>query len=266
MIPTDTSISIRLTIPELVREYNLAMHELKRGLELIIAAEKRMTAAFASRGRGYDFVAFTHHENSTDFHRKMVRMRGAAWRYLVDRAEIKKLASIAKAKEIDDMLNKPESLPDITEENLMLWIETLDTQAADFLKDAAVEVYEMLRPYNGRYKTNNAFKIGKRVVMEWTIESMYSGNRMRVRYDRAEDRLRAMDNVFHMLDGKGTHNTRRGELVDAINETDFSTFGKTKYFRFRGFRNGNLHIEFLRPDLVNKLNQIGGDALPAPED
>lgn len=266
MQSTTHDLAVRLTIPELVREYELGMHELREGIKLIVAAEERMKKAFCGRGSYYDFIAYNQNDTRNDFEAKKVRMRGAAWRYLVDRAEIKKLASIKKAKEIDDMLQKPEKLPEITVENLYAWIDTLDIQAANFLQEAAVEVYEMLRPYNGRYKTNSAFKIGKRVVLTYMIDTFYSGNKMHVRYDRAEDQLRALDNVMHMLDGKGTHNTRRGELVDRINETEFQVKGETTYFFFRGFRNANIHLEFKRMDLVNKLNQIGGNALPSPDE
>lgn len=258
---TNTDIATRLTIPELVREFDLGMHELKHGLALVKQAEERLQRAFAGPGSHYDLMAMSHHEHSLDFEKKRIRMRGAAWRYLVGRAEIKKLASIKRAKEIDDMLAKPESLPEITVDNVMVWVQSLDGQARQFLQEAAVEVYEWLRPANNRYKTNSAFKIGKRVVLGWMIESAWSGGKLRVRYG-SEDRIRALDNVFHLLDGKGVSPTYNGELGDAINQSRPGEFGQTTYFRFRAFRNGNLHVEFLRPDLVQQLNMIGGKGLP----
>lgn len=258
---TTTDIAVRLTIPELVREFDLGMHELKQGIALVAAAQERLQRAFAGPGGSYDLTAFAHHDHSLDFDRKRIRMRGAAWRYLVGRAEIKKLASVKRAKEIDDMLAKPETLPEITIDNVMGWVESLNEQSQQFLEEAAVEVYQWLRPARGDYKTNNAFKIGKRVVLTYMTEGTWQGRGLRVRYG-SEDRLRALDNVFHLLDGKGLSPTYAGELADEIPKTGAGEFGETKFFRFRPFRNGNLHIEFKRPDLVKLLNMIGGKGLP----
>jgi hypothetical protein len=63
--------------------------------------------------------------------------------------------------------------------------------------------------------------------------------------------------VFHALDGNGTIKTHRGPLIDAIEAAKDGT-GETDYFRFRCFRNRNLHLEFKRLDLVAKLNTVAG--------
>jgi hypothetical protein len=34
--------------------------------------------------------------------------------------------------------------------------------------------------------------------------------------------------------------------------------GQTEYFRFRSFKNGNLHLWFLRGDLVKEMNSVAG--------
>lgn len=259
---TTTDIATRMTIPELVREFDAGMHELKQGLALIKQAEERLGRAFASSGTTYDLLAFSYNDHALDFEKKRLRMRGAAWRYLVSRAEIKKLASIKRAKEIDDMLAKPETLPDITIENVTGWVESLNHQSKRFLQEAAVEVYEWLRPASGKFKTNDAFKIGKRVVLTYMIESTWQGKGLRVRYG-SEDKLRALDNVFHLLDGKGLSGSYAGELADAIPKTPAGEIGETTFFKFRAFLNGNIHLELLRPDLVQQLNLIGGKGLPA---
>jgi len=59
------------------------------------------------------------------------------------------------------------------------------------------------------------------------------------------------------LDGNGTIKTHRGPLIDAIEATKDGT-GETEYFRFKCFRNRNLHLEFKTLDLVAKLNAVAG--------
>jgi DNA repair protein RadD len=53
------------------------------------------------------------------------------------------------------------------------------------------------------------------------------------------------------------HHGTAGSWRRVIDETD--------YFRFKCFGNGNLHLEFLRLDLVERLNAIGGSGLPDPD-
>ena len=72
-----------------------------------------------------------------------------------------------------------------------------------------------------------------------------------------EQNIRAIDNVFHALDGNGTIKTHGGPLIDAI-ETAKDGTGETQYFKFRCFRNRNLHLEFKRLDVVAKLNAVAG--------
>jgi hypothetical protein len=87
--------------------------------------------------------------------------------------------------------------------------------------------------------------------MQWTY---------RLSSDKARNQIGALDRVFHLLDGAGyVSRTYLGELGDAINAVPVeSPAGRTKYFAFKLYRNGNIHLEFLRPDLVDKLNQIAG--------
>ena len=237
------------------------MHELKTGIEAIQRAEEHLKA-FSSSGLSYDLLAFNHNDVSLDFERKRKRIKAAAWRYLIDRIELKKLASMARAKEIDHQLYKsPETLPEITLDNLFGWLAAMDSQARQFLVEAADEVYRKLRPSNF-YKTNSAFRIGKRVILTNRVERAYVGKKFSVRYI-FNDELRAIDNVFHLLAGVGLSAYRDGELCKAIAESEHGT-GETQFFRFKCFRNGNLHLDFLRPDLVTELNKIGGNALPEP--
>ena len=258
-----TDLATRKTVEELIREWNLAMHELKTGLSAIERAQQHLKA-FDTSGTGYDLQAFTHSEYGLDFDRKRKRMKAAAWRYLVDRIELKKMASIARAKEIDKQLHdKPDTLPDITMDNIFGWLEAMAGQGRKFLEEAVVEVYRNLRPSTwNRHKTNSAFRVGRKVILTHRVSSGYKSGHFRANY-HCQDELRAIDNVFHMLDGKALSQYRDGDLCRAIEEAERG-IGETEFFRFKCFRNGNLHLEFRRLDLVGQLNAIGGNCLPEP--
>ena len=259
-----TGLAKRATVEELVRQWNLAMHELRTGLDSLGRAEEHLKA-FDTCGSSWDLHLFRHDDTTMDFEKKRKRLKAAAWRYLVDRIELKKLASIARAKEIDKQLHeRPDELPDITMDNIFGWLDLMAREGANFLKEAAVEVFEMLRPASMHYKTNSGFKVGRRVILSGRVERAWTGRSFRVSYHFADD-LRALDNVFHMLDGNGVSAYRQGDLATAI-EASKDGSGETPYFGFRCFINRNLHLEFKRPDLVQRLNELGGNGLPMPNE
>ncbi len=260
-----TDLSTRKTVEELVRSWNLGLHELKTGLETLRRAEAHFKA-FDTCGSSWDLHLFRHDDSDMDFDKKQKRLKAAAWRYLVDRVELKKMASIKRAKEIDKQLHeKPDTLPDITMDNIFGWLESMAGQGRQFLEEAVIEVYGNLRPHTwNRHKTNSAFRVGRKVILCYRVAPCYSGRgKFRVNY-HYQDELRALDNVFHMLAGEGLSAYRDGDLCLAIEAAE-GGIGETEFFRFKCFRNNNLHLEFKRLELVDQLNAIGGRGLPDPD-
>jgi hypothetical protein len=60
-----------------------------------------------------------------------------------------------------------------------------------------------------------------------------------------------------MIDGKVPVKSYHGPLYDAITDSQDGT-GQTDYFKFKCCLNGNLHLEFLKPELVARLNAVAG--------
>jgi hypothetical protein len=76
-----------------------------------------------------------------------------------------------------------------------------------------------------------------------------------------EQYYRCLDNVFHLLDGKGAIKTHYGALYNAVKKAgeNHETAGTTEYFEFKAYKNGNLHLKFRRMDLVKKLNAMAAN-------
>ena len=87
------------------------------------------------------------------------------------------------------------------------------------------------------------------------LERGYGSGKFYLRHDRRAHCM-TLDNIMHLLDGKGIIKGSNGPLVEAINST--VGVGETEYFRFKCFINSNLHLEFKRQDLLDKFNQIAG--------
>lgn len=247
----------RVTLNQMVQAFNRASNNIHTAYKLLTDTEAELRAVFKSNSYYFSLNRDEYRRNYESPQDTVDGIKRDVWRALVDRMELRRVMSIAKAKELADQLEKGKDLPDITLANLMAMLENTLDQIPRMMEEAVAEVFDWLRPSRSEYKTNTEFEIGERVVLKWCVESGYrQRGSFRVNYHR-EANLIALDNVFHMLDGKGTVKTSRGPLVDGINTTQDGT-GTTEYFAFKCFLNHNLHIKFLRPDLVAKLNQLAG--------
>jgi hypothetical protein len=180
------------------------------------------------------------------------------WGSIFDSIGVQQFLSVERARILDQQLEgKGDPLGPITLDNVMGMLRGLHGSLETMAAEAVAEVYEFLRPPRSKLKTNGFWKVGKRVVLERCCSMQWT---YRLSSDTARNQIGALDRVFHLLDGAGyVSRTYLGELGDAINAVPVeSPVGRTKYFAFKLFRNGNIHLEFLRPDLVDKLNQIAG--------
>lgn len=263
------------TATEMARTFREATEAITRHMLAIHQETDRIQLAFLDKeshpfdlkiyynGERYSLDMEPDSQNLTDAMRLTNRMEREAWRTLADRLGIRNIMSVKKRTEFDRQMNEGE-LPPITEETITSILMGLVEQAQDFATEAAKEVFDILRPrsdsWGGKYKTNDHFRVGRKVILPWRVERGYGSGKFRPNYHR-EQELIALDGVFHLLDGKGIMREHRGPLVSAICASPDGK-GETDYFRFKCFKNRNLHLEFKRLDLVKQLNLLAaGEAV-----
>lgn len=262
MITPCTDIARRETLAELVGAWQKSMEEIAQAYQLLEAAQGRLRRVMG-HGTNYHFTVNDHNQYERTGTKAIEAARQTlkkdAWGALVDRLELRRLLSIKRREELDEQIQKGKDLPDITEANILAMFEQQAANVETYLEEAVREVFEYLRPRRSGYKTNSEFEIGKRVVLSYAVERGWTRGAFRVHHRRA-DYINAIDRVFSLLDGKGgTGRTHHGPLYDAITDSQNGT-GETEYFKFKCFKNQNLHVEFKRLDLVARLNAVAGGA------
>ena len=267
-LPGSTEIAERVEISTMVQAFNDAAAEIAEGYRLLESAQNRLTTAFQDSAyalgtnprENYDRVG----AKAVDY--VMDKLHRAALKALIARMGIQPMLSEKKWKELQDQLDRGprEGLPAITEDALAAMAEGIAQNLGSYFIDAVCEVYNYLRPWRGEYRTNNRWELGPKVIV-YGVRRPYGRGGFEIAWGYQQN-ITALDNVFHYLDGKqrpeGTH---YGPLTDAIIQSPDGA-GETEYFRFRCFRNGNLHLTFKRLDLVQRFNEVaGGDKLKPRE-
>lgn len=168
------------------------------------------------------------------------------WRAAFEKTGYMQLLDAASRKTLDEDMRK--NPPVFSEANIRSTFISLSQNSEQMFNDGIVNVFRRL---SGNYKTNDAFKIGRKVIMTGMMQSRYAGG-LEFRYGWSDDQINDIDRVIKTLDGK-KHNPR--ELSCAM----VGSFGKKEiyedqYYRAKAYRNSNLHLEFKRVDLVDKIN------------
>lgn len=127
-------------------------------------------------------------------------------------------------------------------------------------------IVNVFRYLSDDYKTNSnePFRIGRKVVMTWMVGPSFKRG-LQIRYGMPSDKMNDIDRIIKTLDGK---QFKPRDLEYAINTAlEKCEVFEDDYYRVKGFKNGNMHIEFKRDDLLDGLNdQIAehyGNALAA---
>lgn len=241
-----TDIMPYSTVKAMVENWETVQGKIRMAEQLLGEAKETVTTVF-------DKIYYSHSHSDINAEMTISEMRKGIWRSLMEKTEIVRFLSISRRKEIENEIEKG-SMPELTIENVIAMVKSAVANVQTYADEMVIEVYNILRPYDYNGYTSNktfALGIGKKAILGWAVEKKWNGGGYRAIYKK-ENELRAVDNVFHALDGNGFSASNRGEIVDAIDE------GKTetKYFRFKCYANNNLHLEFKRLDLVQKMNVI----------
>jgi hypothetical protein len=257
-LPSDTRLSERIELPVFIETYTEAAHAMRQGFEQ--AAQARRALETLLRGEP-DYSDYRITDLMT---RELNDAKASAWRWLLARSGAQNILSEDRQAKFEKNLQSGNA-PELT---LQAALDMLSLfQNNDLAREAIQEAFNALRPGRWayeRYQTNkkSAWKVASKIILTGVLRVTYWSRppQFEVIYG-SEARLNLIDRAFHLLDGKAFDvNAYKSPLADAINTTPLNVgHGETEYFRFKCYRNGNLHLEIRRADLLRELNRIGGE-------
>jgi hypothetical protein len=261
-----SDLALRTTVRDLVAAFVAAERAVRAAFAQIVAAEQAVNAAFLNGG---DYPAIRvsacgnrYHDNFKDADDAVEIMTRAAWKAIVERLELRRFMSIRAYDEMGRQLDR-EKLPPVTEENVLRFAHDHLARARAYLKEAVDEVFQFLRPRRwttaGQLKTNTGVEVPEKVILPNIVGVGYRAGSFRVNYHYSQNLL-ALENVLSALDGQGEiHKLNQSALQTAIEASADGT-GETPLFIFRACKNGNLHLQFKRVDLLQRFNMLAGGA------
>jgi hypothetical protein len=183
---------------------------------------------------------------------KGVRKRAdaAAWDLLMHASGLMTLMDAKARKEWREAIDACKTL-ELTKENIAATFAGLHAQRGEIFERGVINCFRKL---SWDYQTNKPFKLGRRIILRIRSYGHFSHERV--------DELEDLQRVFCILDGKPEEDHRSG-LYSRLNSAERGNGAwlsrgvhEDTYMQVRWFKNGNGHITFKRPDLVDRLNQI----------
>jgi hypothetical protein len=263
----DTSLIAPVTVAQMVDAYNHAVSVIREGIPKLAEAQQRMESVFGTQYSHFQIIGDVFGNNRKYrwdcFNPEMYmddvqdHLRREVWRQVLNKIQADKMMSAKRLKEVRERLDR-EEVEEVTIENIMAFLVVLAENAGEIHKEIVIAAYEFMRPSPwGSTKTEartRNYGIGKKVVMRGVVDISWDGSRLGLS-TWSRDKICEIDKAFHLLDGKGVPDGYVTPLADAIGRDDTRT-GETDYFAFKKFKNGNLHLEIRRDDLLAKFNQI----------
>ncbi|MDC6409543.1 DUF4942 domain-containing protein [Xylella fastidiosa subsp. multiplex] len=181
-----------------------------------------------------------------------------AWQYLLQASELRSFMDSKARQEWDSQIREGYlKVPEFNFDNIKATFTTLYEARGEMFERGVIECFKQL---SWDYKTNQPCKFGKRIIISYLFNEK-SRNRFCSQYPKYENAHKVDDilRAFHIFDGKPEldHRNSFEQMVKKARELDGDvTEIENEYVSIKWFNNGNGHINFKRPDLVDKMNAI----------
>ena len=244
-----TEIAIPKTLEDYVESKNKALMMIQQAHNLLEAAEAEMATignyCYPLDARMRDTPA-----------RIKIEMNKRLWEVAIDKTGFKQLMDAEAMRDFKNSVEREP--PDFTIENIRCQFLTMYQDAGSMFNRGLVNVFKKL---DSSYRTNEkeAFKVGKKIVIRQMFSNWLGTLSVNYgRYSSGDGIINDLDRVFKVLAGD-KHDPRGLEYAINAHFKKGVYVYEDSYYRIKGFKNGNAHIEFKRDDLLEKANDIIAD-------
>ena len=199
------------------------------------------------------------------YNRFVHSLKRSAWREVLRLTDVRNLASHGVQKELDRLLESNERMA-FSEENVYAFVESIFLNRGAILQQCVVEAFDLMTRYYDEnrvhvegWKTNDAWKVNRRVVLPRVVSVTFGGSGY-VSYGNSRQNLNDIDRAIAFLEGKKLESVpctavcaREGHLKACGDDFSGVPFEST-YFEMRCYKKGTLHMHFKDKELWERFN------------
>ncbi len=172
------------------------------------------------------------------------------WRELLRKSQLESVMHSKAKQDLFDGLRK--STPELNAENVKSVFIDMFKNRHETWKEGVVVLFQQL---SNRYKSHSPFKIKARIILEGLSEYGFTF------HTSSRDKLNDLERVMCLIRGTTQPESWNEKLAHKLEDAKRS--GQELYLsdelKIRLFGNGNIHIWIMKPDMVDKINDIIAD-------
>lgn len=199
---------------------------------------------------------------ATRYNRFVVEMNRIAWEVVFRKVNFSKFLT-SKLRQDFQTFQKQQGQIVFSRRNVMKFIESLMMNQGDILQQCVVGVFDEFTAYHDcnrvhweGWKTNDAFKVTKKVILPYLIryEPHYL-NKFAVQYSR-QDFVGDIDKAMCYVSGERIENiiTVASALEQAFKHSDLPGACESTFFYIRYYLKGTVHLTFRSEKLYEQFN------------
>lgn len=274
VVDDNYEVTTRKQISDLVAEYNQVI---KIGTETILAYYRNHKKVGKYIGLNDKPNEYSYKSETLttmmqgQLNNLAIAVRKDFWRRCLDLKEVRSRMTTTRQDEFETALNKNCDM-DFTENNIRTFVLNLIGGYEQTLIEATLEIFDLftkhgyqdqnmyeknIHYFNG-WKTNNAFKVDKKVIIpiyggygSGPFIDSYSGD-WKLQYGAANS-LRDIDVVMNYFDGMNHYHSIAQALEMNFARSVSSDIVST-YFTITAYKKGTIHLTFNDPDILRRFN------------
>lgn len=183
-----------------------------------------------------------------------------SWDNLFIKTNIRSLMTEGVRKKFESQADQLGALA-FTRENIERILEGLFESKDLIMQECVVESFDYLtlhhkdnRVHVEGWKTNDAYKVNKRVVIPDIIDIWQAKYNHHSVYYHSQGKLSDLEKALSFLERQPCTSSLILNLKDCLNRKLFNEWHDSKYFLFKFYKKGTLHLEFKDRQLLEEFN------------
>lgn len=204
-------------------------------------------------------------------------LQKAGWNYILNKMNLTKYTTRGVKEDINKFVEEQTKIP-FTMRNIYHMLDLIVQTAGQRMDKAILEVFDRVTDHHHDnrhnikgWKTNSHFLVGKKFILPNQIspakEYGYTTNVYSSMKNAHDGIIADFEKALCFVEGinyGGTEynkasfkweKTGINKVNDSINRNTYGEWYESHFFRYKGYKNGNMHFEFINDDIWARFNQ-----------
>ena len=187
----------------------------------------------------------------------------SGWKHIFNKMDLRKNSTRGLMEEINKFVNQQTEIP-FTMRNIYHMLDIVSQTTGQRMDKAILEAFDTItahhhdnRQYLKGWKTNSHFLVGKKFILPSCVtpskEYGYTSTTYRYLSSYKSESIADLEKALCFVNAIPYEEIKT--VTDSIGSNIYGDWYDSQFFKYKAFKNGNMHFEFISEDIRGKFNQ-----------